>query len=57
VALLVNLLAIVTGKLIHDRVVKKFIDVYKVPMLNEYCDYKGTRYYEKYFNFVTWLNK
>lgn len=28
----------------------------QVPMLNEYCDYKGTRYYEKYFDFVLWLN-
>lgn len=34
-----------------------FEDNGQVPMLNEYCDYKGTRYYEKYFDFVSWLNK
>ena len=34
-----------------------FEDKQQVPMLNEYCDYRGTRYYEKYFDFVDWLNK
>jgi uncharacterized protein (DUF1919 family) len=28
----------------------------QVGELNKYADFKGNRYYEKYFNFIDWLN-